>query len=1270
MRRKILIALVGVPALLLLAALLYLKFGNLGWLQGSVERRLGEALGRELSIDGDFEIEVLPSVRIAAEQVHLANPAWSDEPDMVRVDRLQVAVGLRSLLGGGPTRVRDLRIEGARVRLERDAEGRANWNIGAPRQPGPTPGLDPREQQVSFGSIALDDIELTYRDPSRERPLRFVVDSAEAGPSEEQMIALKLDGTLDRFPVALTGRVTSLDGLFAGEPLRHDLRGRIGRIDITVQGEVADPATLRGPDITLRLEGPDLEAVTDLLDLPSLGSGAFGLDGRIRPAPEGIELALDADLVELQVEVRGHADRLIDPGKTDLDIRASGTNLNAAGALFGQDGWPTGEFEASAGLSSDGARVTLEQVRARVGEHRASVEGVIRTSADIVDRELRFEIEGPDLSAFSAAAGAELARRPYRLTGHFRRDAEDIVVESLVGRVGDVDVHATGTLDEVFRFSGARLHVRTSGPDLSAIRLLSDLTLPTGEFSLAGNVQTADGVVVIDRAAGRAGDTRVSFDGTVVLGEDYAGTKLSARASGTDPEWITSLFGLEKLPHEPYDVVGRIRFTETGTKLDSISGTYDDLEFDLSGRPGDLVVRLSGPDVSRLEAFGGPEDLPVESFEFDGRVRALELGYELENCRGALGSLAFELDGRLGELPDVEGSDIRFAAHGPDLSALAAYAELPPLPGEDFTVAGRWGEASGVHRLEAVSGELGRHRFAVDGRVVPSAERVGTVLTLEVSGPDLADAGRVAAGFGFDELPPLPDLPYSVAGDVRVEGSGYAVPRVLARIGEAEARVAGFLGRLPDGFGTSLSVEAQGPDASVISGFGGVSLPPRPFTLGGRVERDRVGARFHDVVADLGGHRAEIDGTLGEPPRLEGTNLDVRLSGPDPSLIAGFVDLPPLPQEPFELSAHLDGSPTRFHVQGLDARFGRSDLSGELSIDLERDKPLLEGELVSERFDLAQLLEDDLAGPQPEPAGDDEALLISDEPLPLDWLDAIDARVRWRIGEAIDSRAALGNVELSATLLDGRLALDPVAAQGYGGSYSGALTLEPVEDGYLVTAAGTAERARMGLLTYGGDPSEIPPVDLQLKLVGTGHSLHEMAASADGSLLVVQAAGRIDNSLMTRLAADPFSKLYTALNPFTKNEPYTTLECSVTAVEMQDGVARIEPLALRSDKMVILAKGQIDFETERLRVDWATKPRKGVGLSAGSIANQYVRLGGTLSKPAITVSPLKAAGEAGATVMTGGLWLLYKSVFNRVTAERKVCELALKRIRKKEKRGR
>jgi hypothetical protein len=62
------------------------------------------------------------------------------------------------------------------------------------------------------------------------------------------------------------------------------------------------------------------------------------------------------------------------------------------------------------------------------------------------------------------------------------------------------------------------------------------------------------------------------------------------------------------------------------------------------------------------------------------------------------------------------------------------------------------------------------------------------------------------------------------------------------------------------------------------------------------------------------------------------------------------------------------------------------------------------------------------------------------------------------------------------------------------------------------------------------------------------------------------------------------------------------------------------------------------------------------------ITNPYIKLGGTLSNPSIELKPLEAVTSTGVAVATMGISLVAKGMFDRITAEKKVCKQALKEI--------
>jgi hypothetical protein len=155
---------------------------------------------------------------------------------------------------------------------------------------------------------------------------------------------------------------------------------------------------------------------------------------------------------------------------------------------------------------------------------------------------------------------------------------------------------------------------------------------------------------------------------------------------------------------------------------------------------------------------------------------------------------------------------------------------------------------------------------------------------------------------------------------------------------------------------------------------------------------------------------------------------------------------------------------------------------------------------------------------------------------------------------------------------------------------------------------------------------------------------------------------------MHLVAADVLTTLLEALNPFSKEKPPTRLECAVVVIEVEDGVAVMEPMAVQTDVMTVLGGGTIDFSTEELALNWVTKPRKGIGVSASLITNPYIKLGGTLGDPQIEMKPLEAMTSTGIAVATGGISILAKGLFDRITAEQKVCEQALKKAEKRERK--
>ena len=1286
MRRKILIGIVALPILLFLGAAVYLAFADLGQYRGTVEQAVTEALGRKLTIAGDFQPHVSLALRVVAEDITLAGAAWSTGPPMAHIDRFEVTVNLWSLLSG-PIRVRDLRIHGARVRLEVDADGRANWEFDRGDETSAAGnGVGAGGPPVVIEHLELTDVELVYADPSGERELR--VDRLDFDPAEGDLREVGLTGSLNGTAMELAGRVSPLYRWIEGGSVEENLHGRFGDVELTLlRGSLEDLGSLRGLNVKIEVNGPDISTVTETLALPSLGSGPFRLAGRVAPAAHGSDLALDATLGELTARARGRVSDLLDPADLEVTLTASGPDLAAVGSLLCFDGLPPGAFDVSGTLSREGSRWAVEELTAHLGEDTLSANGVLGAPPRMLDTDFTFQVAIADLSAFATVAGADLPSVPIRASGRLVRKEGGLAMEEVEAHVGEAHVRVEGMVGDPPELAGTDLRIRGSGPDLSAFESFAGVALPALPFEIAGRAMHRGSGIALEDVRASLGEHQLSVAGTLVTAPRLLGTALRVEASGPSLAEVATLVdmaNLPDLPADPYDVRGRVVVKDGGYELDALKASLGEIVLEVDGRVGplpdlagtDVRVHLSGPDLSDLAGLVGLPEVPAEPYQVGGRVRIVETGYELEALQAKVGTVTLSLDGAVGALPELDGTDLEVVARGPDLSALTAYPEVPALPTGPFAVSGNVRVDGGTYCVDDVTAEFDANRIEVSGTIVPGNGLAGTDVTVEASGPDLADIARFASEAGLGELPDLPrrnDESYDASGRVRFLEAGYELRNVRVRLGDATVWVDGTVGPPPELRGTDLTVKAKGANSSEIGILAGVELPAEPFQVRGRVERWDDGTRFHEVLVEFGDYHAKVDGTLGELPKLAGTRLDVEARGPSLSLIGQLLERSDLPDGSFEVSGHFEGTREQFALQDFHARLGDSDLAGSFRLDL-RDKPDLRGEFSSEHLNLRALLprespdrppEDAAASEEENAPGTDPDLLIPDQPLELEWLDKWDVDVCFKAAELITPKMTLSDVDIGLRLKDGRLHLDPAEATSLlEGHVVASITLEPVTEGHRLIAhvKGDGLRPDLGLAD---DPGGRPPLGFRLEFEGIGATPHAIVSGANGRLLITQGEGRVSNAALDLLGADVLMEVFGALNPFVKEEPYTRFECSVVFVDLQDGTATLQPIALRTDKMTVVGYGKIDFGTERLDLVWTAKPRKGIGVSASAITNPYVKLGGTLGTPSIEVKPLDAVIATGAGVATLGLSFLAKGMWDRVTADKKVCKKALEEVERR-----
>jgi hypothetical protein len=97
---------------------------------------------------------------------------------------------------------------------------------------------------------------------------------------------------------------------------------------------------------------------------------------------------------------------------------------------------------------------------------------------------------------------------------------------------------------------------------------------------------------------------------------------------------------------------------------------------------------------------------------------------------------------------------------------------------------------------------------------------------------------------------------------------------------------------------------------------------------------------------------------------------------------------------------------------------------------------------------------------------------------------------------------------------------------------------------------------------------------------------------------------------------------------------------------------------MQSEKVTVTANGKVDLHTEELVFDFNTRPRKGIGVSAGMFTNPFIKLDGTLVSPRLGMGA-KGAAAGGVAAATAGGSVVVKGLMDRIAGEADLCQSTL-----------
>ena len=547
-----------------------------------------------------------------------------------------------------------------------------------------------------------------------------------------------------------------------------------------------------------------------------------------------------------------------------------------------------------------------------------------------------------------------------------------------------------------------------------------------------------------------------------------------------------------------------------------------------------------------------------------------------------------------------------------------------------------------VERFEAqikliplLSGQIAVRRVVLIGaRLVLETDRKGQgnwALSLKDESDGGSDAG---------EMPDF-DIQAITIRDALFEYRAYEAEAMVLAVNQLEIDTTGL------GKPLGVELDAQFNDiAFVVRG----TLAPLPRLLGNE-------PYDLDLELSLGDITIKVAGSIGEPMTPAGLALNLELAMPSTAALSHLVegDIPTL--APISVAGELRGGDGEFAIGKVQAVLGSSDLSGSIDLNMEDERPRIDMQIESKLIDVAAFEKPNEATQTPSDR------VFSTDPLALDGLKGFDASVRIAIGQLKSSKAVVESVRASGVLKRGKLSIKDFQALLTGGVVAAELTLDA--SGQTPRFVKTATVKGMALAPFlngtDGKFASGGTADIDVHFAGHGVSLAEIMGNSDGHIRVELGGLEISNKAAGIASADLFTKAFDVLNPLSKSDDKTIIDCAVVNFPIKDGLMQSKTgIGVSTRKLNILGGGSVDFKSEQIDIGVNPKPREGVGLNVSSPA-EFVRLGGTLAnpKPATNAKGAAAAGlKVGAALATGGLSILAEGLLDRATADVNVCAIA------------
>lgn len=394
--------------------------------------------------------------------------------------------------------------------------------------------------------------------------------------------------------------------------------------------------------------------------------------------------------------------------------------------------------------------------------------------------------------------------------------------------------------------------------------------------------------------------------------------------------------------------------------------------------------------------------------------------------------------------------------------------------------------------------------------------------------------------------------------------------------------------------------------ASEIGFSGNASVRGNALTLEGALQSPNAtvaGGENQLWLRARGGQgiNARIWGTLPGVTEFHGSRLHADVTGRNFADLLALIGVVVPDTRNYRVTSAFtkDGASWRF--TGMKGRFGESDFAGKVTVTPGEPRLKLDAVLATQTLDIVDAAP--FIGYNPDDAAKGPAGVIEreggrprilpDAPLRVEALRNFDADLRWTVRRVRARSLPISNIDLTLALDNSLLKLSPLTFSMARGTVSSDIAINargrPVRSDIDVRLSPTP----MGVLLAGWGVEEAGTsgtVKARMQLKGTGDTVRETLASADGRIAVILPRGTFwtRNVQLSELDVGTFvQKMFED-----KLKEPVQINCGLIAFTVRNGVAAADPIIIDTRKNVMLGRGGFSFRNESLDLAFRADSKK------------------------------------------------------------------------------